>query len=116
MPGYSPDFPGELNAHSTVESDVCVEYCLTGRCPLEAQGVQCRRRHLFWCHPECIALFFFHNRLSERDIAAWGLTRCPKNEMNPFSNPKEKLCFDFVNLGYCKRNREGKICRFRHLF
>ena len=51
MPGYSPDFPGELNAHSTVESDVCVEYCLTGRCPLEAQGVQCRRRHLFWCHP-----------------------------------------------------------------
>lgn len=53
--------------------------------------------------------------LSEEEAAIWHLSPCSDNEVNPFSNPKENLCYDFQNHSYCKRNREGKICRFRHL-
>lgn len=67
------------------------------------------------CHPERIALLYLHGKLSEEEAAVWHLSPCSKNEVNPFSSPQEKLCYDFQNHGFCKRNQEGKICRFRHL-
>lgn len=58
---------------------------------------------------------YLNGRLSEEESTAWHLTPCSENEVNPFSNPQEKLCYDFQNHGFCKRNQDGKICRFRHL-
>lgn len=84
------------------------------RCPNELCGRHCPRRHLVDCHPERVALLYRYGRLSEYEANAWALTPCAANEMNPFSVATEKLCFDFVNTRVCKRNQEGKICRFRH--
>ena len=92
-----------------------LSHSITCSCPEESKGKQCTLRHLSILHPERIALRYLHGKLSEEEIKAWHLSPCSDNEVNPFSNPKEKLCYDFQNHGYCKRNQEGKICRFRHL-
>lgn len=84
-------------------------------CSLEERGRQCHYRHLVFCHPERIALLYLHGRLSDEEAALWNLTPCEEGDVNPFSKPNEKLCFDFENSSLCKRNHEGKICRFRHL-
>ncbi len=85
------------------------------RCSLEAQGKRCYYRHLVFCHPERIALLYLHCRLSKEEVTLWNLTPCMEGDVNPFSKPNEKLCFDFENSSMCRRNQEGRICRFRHL-
>ena len=87
---------------------------MTHRCPNELCGRHCPYRHLVDSHPERVALLFRYGRLTEYEANAWALTPCASNEVNPFSSPSEKVCFDFVNTRICKRNLEGKICRFRH--
>lgn len=87
---------------------------LTGRCRTEEAGQNCPYRHCVYCHPERIALLFLRNQLSPLESDAWMLNPCSEEEVNPFSSPREKLCYDFLNTGVCKRNQEGKICRFRH--
>ena len=84
------------------------------RCRAEDMGQNCPYRHCVYCHPERIALLFLHNQLSSLEADAWMLMPCSAEEVNPFSSPREKLCYDFLNTGVCKRNQEGKICRFRH--
>ena len=86
----------------------------TGRCRAEDAGQNCPYRHCVYCHPERIALLFLHNQLTPLESGAWMLIPCSSKEVNPFSSPREKLCYDFLNTGVCKRNQEGKICRFRH--
>ena len=125
MPCYNSKYPGELNPNALISAELCLEYNLTGKyilsifvyysCSNETKNRPCPLRHLARCHPERIALLYLHGRLSEEEIAVWHLSPCSSNEVNPFSTPKERLCFDFMNHSYCKRNREGKICRFRHL-
>ena len=66
------------------------------------------------CHPERIALLYRYGQLTDYEANAWLLSPCVANDVNPFATPDEKICYDFVNTGLCKRTQEGKICRFRH--
>ena len=66
------------------------------------------------CHPERIALLYRYGQLTDYEANAWLLSPCVANDVNPFATPAEKICYDFVNTGLCKRTQEGKICRFRH--
>ena len=83
-------------------------------CPCERLHVQCPLRHLVDCHPERVALLYREKLLSDEEAEAWGLRPCEEGEENPFATEREKVCFDFVNTGVCRRNREGFVCRFRH--
>lgn len=124
MPGYDPSLPGELNEFASPDSDLCLEYNIVGMydsswrliksCQHEQLGQQCHLRHLSECHPDRIALLYRYGRLTEFEADAWLLHPCEAMEVNPFANPKEKLCYDYLNGQVCKRNMEGKICRFRH--
>ena len=40
---------------------------------------------------------------------------CTNNELNPFAQPTAKLCYDFLNFGYCKRENRTGSCKYRHL-
>ena len=84
------------------------------RCPNEKLGRHCPYRHLVECHPERVALLYQYGRLTEFEANAWLLCPCAAKEVNPFGSPHEKMCYDFLNTHVCKRNQEGKICRFRH--
>ena len=85
-------------------SNICTNEQI-GRCPF---------LHLADCHPERIALLYRYGQITEFEATAWLLSPCGPSDENPFSSPSEKICYDFVNTGICKRNQEGKICRFRH--
>ncbi|KAK8796807.1 hypothetical protein WA588_000933 [Blastocystis sp. NMH] len=114
MPGYDPSLPGELNKFASLDADLCLDFNLTGRCRNEQMGRRCPLRHLVDCHPERIALLYRYGRMTEYEACAWMLYPCSDKEVNPFGNPHEKLCYDYLNTHVCKRNQEGKICRFRH--
>lgn len=40
---------------------------------------------------------------------------CTNNELNPYAQPNAKLCYDFLNFGYCKRENRTGSCKYRHL-
>ena len=86
---------------------------LQNRCT-QAEVGKCPYRHLVDCHPERIALLYRYGQLTDYEANAWLLSPCVANDVNPFATPSEKICYDFVNTGLCKRTQEGKICRFRH--
>ena len=86
---------------------------LLNRCT-QAEVGKCPYRHLVDCHPERIALLYRYGQLTDYEANAWLLSPCVANDVNPFATPSEKICYDFVNTGLCKRTQEGKICRFRH--
>ena len=105
--------PGELNPYASSNAELCLEYNLKGVCT-QAEVGKCPYRHLVDCHPERIALLYRYGQLTEYEASAWLLSPCVANDVNPFATPSEKICYDFVNTGTCKRTQEGKICRFRH--
>ena len=90
--------------------------CSYDRCSAERDGKVCPYRHLLRCHPERIAYLYMHGLLSTNETILWNLSPfCREHEANPFALVGEKSCYDFTNSRNCKRNKEGKICRFRHL-
>ena len=93
---------------------VCASEVSHSRCRNEQMGRRCPLRHLVDCHPERIALLYRYGRMTEYEACAWMLYPCSDKEVNPFGNPHEKLCYDYLNTHVCKRNQEGNICRFRH--
>ena len=75
---------------------------------------RCRCRHLTDCHPERIALLYRYGQITSFEANAWQLTPGDEKDVNPFSRPSGKVCFDFENNGICRKNQEGKICRLHH--
>lgn len=83
------------------------------RCPND-QLFRCHNRHLLDCHPERIALLYRNGQITEFEATAWLLSPCGWSDVNPFASSSDQVCKEFVSTGVCNRNREGKICRFRH--
>ena len=40
---------------------------------------------------------------------------CSRRELNTHAPPNARLCYDFFNFGYCKREKMTGTCKYRHL-